>query len=62
MPGNDFPGEQIHDNAQVIPSAASPEVSDIAGPYKIGSFLGKIPAEVVGTFAIVVMLPVSRRL
>ena len=47
MPGNDFSGVQIHDNTEVIPFPAGFDIGNVAGPYKIGCFLGKVLLQMV---------------
>lgn len=37
LPGNDFPGKQIHDNTEIVPSPAGFEIGNIADPYEVGA-------------------------
>ena len=39
MPGNDLPGEKIHDYAKIVPFTVSFKVSKVAGPNDIWSLL-----------------------
>ena len=47
VPGNDFSGVQIHYHAQVMPFSASFDISNVAGPYKIRGFLGKVLLQMI---------------
>lgn len=49
MPGNDFSGVEIHHNAQIVPFAGDFQISDVADPYGIGSFLVKVLQQMAGT-------------
>lgn len=55
MPADDFSRKKIHDNAQIVPFAASPEIGEITGPDEIGSFLVKLLVEMIVTAALLLM-------
>ena len=61
MPGNDFPGKEIHHNTQIVPFPSGFEKGNVTGPYKIGSFLFKILLQMVRTGLIVRTSGRSRR-
>ena len=39
VPGDDFSGEEIHYDAEIIPLTGDPDIGKVAGPYKVRSFL-----------------------
>ena len=47
VPGNDFSGVQIHYNAKVMPFSADFNIGNIADPYKIRGFLGKVLLQMI---------------
>ena len=47
FPGDDFPGEEIHDNAKVVPLAGCFQIGDIAYPDQIRRFLIELLVQMV---------------
>lgn len=61
MPGNDLSGVQIHYNTEVIPFSACSDVSNIANPYKVRSFLVKVLLQMIAAVLVFRMSAGNRR-
>ena len=46
-PANDLPGEQIHDNAKIVPYAVGLDVCEVAGPDEVGRGLVELLLKMV---------------
>ena len=47
FPGDDLPGEEIHDNTKVIPLAGGFQIGDIACPDQVRRFLIELLVQVI---------------
>ena len=47
FPGDDFPGEEIHDNTKVIPLAGGFQIGDITYPDQVRRFLIKLLVQMI---------------
>ena len=62
IPGDDFAGIKIHDNAEIVPFTGCFDVCKITNPDKIRSLLVEILLEMIGTFAVFIVFVRTKRL
>lgn len=61
MPGNDFSGEQIHYDTQIVPFPVCLDVGNVADPNEIRSFLVKILLQMIAARSVIGMSGRDRR-
>lgn len=60
IPRDDFPGEEILNNTEIVPFTGDFYVSEVTNPDKIWRLLIKLLLKIVGTIAIIVMFAVMK--
>ena len=61
VPGDDFAGEQVHYNAEVVPFTSNFYIGEIASPDDVWTFLVKLLLQMIGTFAIFFVTILTKR-
>ena len=61
MPGDDFPGVEVHHNAEIMPFSSRFDVSNVAGLYEIWGFLGKVLLQMISAVSVIGMSAGNRR-